>query len=103
MRVHWTESAAGHLTALHDYIARDSTVYARRMVDRLTSRSKQLARFPQSGRMVPEYQQDDVRELIEGPYRIIYRILPQQIDVLAVVHGARELPVAVDHLSSLPG
>jgi plasmid stabilization system protein ParE len=103
LRVHWTETAAGHVTAVHDYIAQDSEVYARRMVDRLTSRSKQLARFPESGRTVPEYEQVDVRELIEGPYRIIYRILPQQIDVLAVVHSARELPSSVDKLSSLPG
>jgi toxin ParE1/3/4 len=92
VRVHWTEAANGHLTAIHDYIARDSEVYARRMVDRLTSRSKQIAQFPQSGRMVPEYHDVTVREVIEGAYRIIYRILPQQIDVVAVVHAARLLP-----------
>jgi toxin ParE1/3/4 len=103
LRVHWTESAAGHLAALHDYIARDSEVYARRMVDRLTARSKQIARFPHSGRIVPEYDQADVREIIEGPYRIIYTLLPHQIDVVAVVHSARELPSSVDHLSSLSG
>ena len=103
MRVHWTDTAAGHVTALHDYIARDSEVYARRMVDRLTSRSKQIGRFPRSGRTVPEYEDADVREVIEGSYRIIYRVLPHQLDVLAVVHSARELPPSVDHLSSLPG
>jgi toxin ParE1/3/4 len=103
LRVHWTDTAAGHLTALHDYIARDSEVYARRMVDRLTSRSKQIGRFPQSGRAVPEYEQADVREVIEGAYRIIYRVLSHQLDVLAVVHSARELPPSVDQLSSLPG
>jgi toxin ParE1/3/4 len=42
--------------------------------------------------MVQEYERDDVREVLEYPYRIIYRIKPDQIDVLAVVHGARELP-----------
>ena len=73
------------------------------MVDRLTSRSKQLARFPESGRIVPEYEQPDVREVIEGAYRVIYRVLPDQLDVLAVVHSARELPPSADHLSSLPG
>jgi toxin ParE1/3/4 len=98
VRVHWTDTAAAHLTALHDYIALDSSFYARRTVDRLTSRSKQLARYPHSGRMVPEYEQEDVREVIEGAYRIIYRILPQQIDVLAVVHSARELPGSVEQL-----
>lgn len=44
---------------------------------------------PQSGRMVPEYQHEHVREVIESPYRIIYRILEDRIDVVAVLHGAR--------------
>ena len=62
------------------------------MIDRLTARSEQIASFPLSGRMVPEYQATDVREVIEKPYRIIYRIKPDQIDILAVVHGAQTLP-----------
>ena len=63
------------------------------MIDRLTARSEQIASFPLSGRMVPEYQATDVREVIERPYRIIYRIKPDQIDILAVVHGAQTLPL----------
>ena len=59
------------------------------MVERLTKRCAQFADFPMSGRTVPEYYTKDIRELIEKPYRIIYRIKPDQIDVLAVVHGAR--------------
>lgn len=62
------------------------------MVDRLTNRSEQIASFPLSGRMVPEYEAPDVREVIERPYRIIYRIKPDQIDILAVVHSAQMLP-----------
>ena len=62
------------------------------MVDRITRRSEQISNHPLSGRKVPEYKADDVRELIETPYRIIYRIKPDQIDVLAVIHGARLLP-----------
>lgn len=92
MKVHWTDAAAAHLTAIHDYIAHDSELFAKRTVDRLTARSKQFAQFPRSGRMVPEYQDPDVREVIEGAYRIIYRILPKQIDVVAVIHAARRMP-----------
>ena len=62
------------------------------MVDKITHRSEQIADQPLSGRKVPEYQTDDIRELIEKPYRIIYRIKADQIDVLAVIHGARLLP-----------
>jgi plasmid stabilization system protein ParE len=75
VKVHWTDTALRHLSAIHGYIAQDSAVYARDVVDRLTSRSKQIAAFPRSGRVVPEYEADDVREVIEGAYRIIYRIL----------------------------
>ena len=92
MIVHWTNTAVEHLLAIYEYIARDSPVYAQRMVDKLTWRSEQIATFPLSGRMVPEYEADDIREIIEKPYRIIYRIKPEQIDVLAVIHGAQLLP-----------
>jgi toxin ParE1/3/4 len=61
-------------------------------VDRLTRRSEQIAMFPQSGRVVPEYDAPEIREVIERPYRIIYCIRDEQIDVLAVVHSAQRLP-----------
>lgn len=92
MRVHWTDNAISHLLDIYEYIARDSSIYAKRMVDRLTRRSEQIAIFPMSGRKVPEYEADDIREIIEKPYRIIYRIKPEQIDVLAIVHCRQLLP-----------
>jgi toxin ParE1/3/4 len=42
--------------------------------------------------MVPEYGDETLRELFEDPYRIVYQVLDQQIDVVAVVHAARRLP-----------
>ena len=89
MKVHWTGTAEGHLDAIYAYIAQDSPRYALRMVDRLTRRSQQIADFPLSGRKVPEYEMDQIREVIEGPYRIIYYLKPDQIDVLAVIHGSQ--------------
>jgi len=64
------------------------------MIDRLTKRSIQIAEFPYSGRMVPEYEVNEVREVLEWPYRIIYLINPEQlhVEVLAVVHGASSHP-----------
>jgi len=91
MKVHWTDTAEGHLDAIYAYIALDSPEYAKRMVDRLTRRSQQIADFPLSGRRVPEYDADQIREVIEGPYRIIYHIKPDQIDVVAVIHGAMDV------------
>ncbi len=74
MKVHWTDTAEGHLDAIYAYIAQDSPEYAKRMVDRLTRRSQQIAKFPFSGRRVPEYDVDQIREVIEGSFRIIYPI-----------------------------
>ena len=88
MRVHWTQNAIEHLVNIYEYIALNSPTYANRMVDRITHRSEQIADQPLSGRKVPEYQAEDIRELIEKPYRI----KSEQIDVVAVIHGARLLP-----------
>jgi addiction module RelE/StbE family toxin len=91
MKVHWTDTAEGHLDAIYAYIALDSPEYAKRVIDRLTRRSQQIADFPLSGRRVPEYDADQIREVIEGPYRIIYHIKTDQIDVVAVIHGAMDV------------
>lgn len=89
MDVHWTETAEEHLDSIYAYIAVNSEAFALRMVDRLTRRSQQIAEHPGSGRRVPEYDLGQIREVIEGPFRIIYHIKPTQIDVIAVLHGAR--------------
>jgi toxin ParE1/3/4 len=92
MIVHWTETAIKHLTAIHQYIAQNSPLYAQRVTDKIIRRSEQIAVFPQSGRRVPEYDDPNTREIIEPPYRLIYRIKADQIDVLAVIHGAQRFP-----------
>jgi plasmid stabilization system protein ParE len=51
-----------------------------------------IGRFPQSGRVVPKAGDVNIREVFEGPYRIIYHVLEDEIDVIAVVHGARQWP-----------
>src|SRR4051812_3096766 len=92
MKVVWTDAAVAQLEAIHDYVAQTSPEYARQIIDRLTKRSIRIAAFPFSGRMVREYELKEVREVIESSYRIIYLIKEgeQQIEVLAVIHGARE-------------
>jgi toxin ParE1/3/4 len=92
MKVVWSDSALSQLSRIHDFIATDSARYALRMVDRITDRTRQLVKFPQSGQLVVEYNNPALRELIEGAYRIIYHIEPPRIVVVAVVHGARILP-----------
>ncbi|MEH2370730.1 type II toxin-antitoxin system RelE/ParE family toxin [Nostoc sp.] len=62
----------------------------------MTKRSQQLANFPLSGRIVPEFETEQIRKVIEGSYRIIYYIKPEQIDVLAVIHGAQEITPSIE-------
>lgn len=91
MKVYWTDRAVNDLRALHDYIARTSPDYAQRMIDRLTRRSEQIGAFPYSGRTVPEFEIEPVREVLEGSYRIIYGIRADRVDVLAVIHASRKI------------
>ncbi|MBE9261871.1 type II toxin-antitoxin system RelE/ParE family toxin [Microcystis sp. LEGE 00066] len=91
MKVFWTETAVNHLSAIYNYISQNSPQYAQRLVERLTRRSEQIANFPFSGCLVPEFETEQIREVIEGSYRIIYYIKPEQIDVIAVLHAARNI------------
>ena len=74
MKVHWTETAEAHLDAIYAYIAQNSATYALHTVDKITKRSKQIGTLPMSGRKVPEYEFEQIREVFSGPYRIIYHI-----------------------------
>lgn len=92
MKVHWTDRAKTRLKLIHDHIAKDAPLVASQVVERLLQRSIQIGDFPSSGRAVPEYQREDIREILERPYRIIYRILPDRVDVITVMHYRQLLP-----------
>ena len=98
MQVHWTNRAKARLRLIHQYIAEDSPKTALQVVDRVTARSQQLAELPRSGRQVPEYERNDIRELLVKPYRIIYKIKSNQIDVLTVMHYRQLLPQDIEKL-----
>lgn len=87
----WTDHAVTQLSAIAEYISAASPVYAEHVVLQLSGRLAQARQFPESGRVVPEFNRSDVRELIEWPYRLIYRVRPDAIEVLSVVHGRQEL------------
>ncbi|NMG11282.1 type II toxin-antitoxin system RelE/ParE family toxin [Brasilonema sp. UFV-L1] len=91
MKVYWTETAVENLSGIYTYIAQNSPQYAARVVDTITRRSEQITNFPLSGRIVPELQTEQIREVFEGSYRIIYYIKSEQIDILAVIHGSQQI------------
>lgn len=71
-----------------------SPAYAERMIERIIAKTDVLVDFPKAGRMVPEYHDENVREIIEGRYRIIYELIDfERIDITHVHHTARPLSV----------
>lgn len=92
-KIKWTEKASSNLQAIHDYIARDSETYAVRFIKSLIKATAKLGIMPRCGRIVPELEGYDFREVIYQNYRIVYRIKEksESIEILAVVHGAREI------------
>jgi toxin ParE1/3/4 len=91
-QIRWTEKASGHLLAIHEYIAQDSKVYAARFIKSLIKATSRLEYLPRCGRIVPELKDYSFREVIYINYRIVYRITNNDnIEILAVLHGAREL------------
>ena len=94
-RLAWSEHAVTQLAAIAEYISAASPVYAEQTVERVRQRLAQAAEYPESGRVVPEVGAPDLRELLEWPYRLVYRVRPDVIEVLAVIHGRRDLPRAL--------
>ena len=88
----WTDQAIDDLQNIGDYIAEDSEKYAKLTVTKLFERVQILKQFPNAGRIVPEQNDETVRELIEGSYRIIYELFQDdRIYILTIHHSSREL------------
>jgi addiction module RelE/StbE family toxin len=89
VKITWTELAIEDLKIIHAYILKDSKIYADRMAEKIIARVDQLAYFPKSGRVVPEFENDSIRELIQGNYRIIYKVSTQKISIIRIHHSAK--------------
>ncbi len=90
----WTDQAIDDLGDIGDYIAENSEKYAKLTVQKLHKRVDVLKNFPQAGRIVPEKDEENVRELIEGNYRIIYQVASDNlIYILTVYHSSRNLKI----------
>ena len=90
-QLRWTEQAVDQLGAIADYLSQTSPVYAEGLVTRVAAHLQRLLQFPEIGRIVPEAESPQMREVIEWPYRIIYRVRTDLIEVIAVVHVRRDL------------
>lgn len=93
MKVVWTRQAQLRLTEIRDFIARDDPTAASRHLRRLVKRTEAATRFPSMGREVPELPGTALRELIEGNYRIVYRVSHETVQVLTVFEAHHLLPL----------
>lgn len=90
-KLYWTRQSRDDLRAVRDHIARDAPITASAFVRKLRQSVGRLRQFPYSGRVVPEIGREDLREVLRGNYRLIYRVSDGRVDILAVFHGAQVL------------
>jgi plasmid stabilization system protein ParE len=94
-RIRWTQQAVEDLRLIREFIERDSAYYGRVVAERLFAATERLEVFPMSGRVVPELGRDDVREIIAGEYRIVYRMTVDSVQLLTVFRSSRLFPVSL--------
>lgn len=90
-KILWTGPAIDDLRAIRDYVSRDRPEAARRLADDLKRAVLRLGDFPTSGRVVPEFPETGLREVIVAPYRIVYEPREKDVVILRVWHARREL------------
>lgn len=92
IEIRWTIQSINDIISIAQFISENSPYYSQVQSERFFQRVSVLRDHPRSGRVVPETDEEHIRELIEGNYRIIYRIVSEQrIDVLTVHHSSRLL------------
>ena len=91
MEIRFTREAKEQLRGIKMYIEVDSPQYAGIYLKRLTNRIKYLKEYPSIGRVVPEFGLKQIREIIHSPYRIIYRICDDRIEILTIIHSKMDI------------
>jgi toxin ParE1/3/4 len=87
----WSPRAIEDVEAIAVYISADSAAYAATVVKKILTATRALRNFPFAGRVVPEFDDDSLREQFAYSYRIIYRIQDQTVTIAAVIHGKQLL------------
>jgi len=90
-QVIWSPQALDDVDAICVYIARDAPRYAEMFARGVFAATDRLADFPRSGRVVPELEREDYREIVFQSHRVVYRLQGEVVEVITVHHGARPL------------
>lgn len=91
-KIIWTENGIDSLEEIIEHIAIDSPYYASNFAKKVISLIENLKHFPNIGRIVPEYKDKDIRELIYQNYRIIYLIKGNSINLIYIGHSSKNIP-----------
>jgi plasmid stabilization system protein ParE len=91
----WSPRAIDDVESIAAYIAGDSEAYAASVVRVILTKARSLAEFPYMGRVVPEFDDENIREVFAYSYRIIYKVAGDEVTIATVVHGSRMLELAV--------
>jgi plasmid stabilization system protein ParE len=94
--VKWSIPAGDDLKQIHDFIAKDSKYYARKVIQDIVAKTETLNDFPEAGRVVPEISDQNIRELLVYSYRLVYEISVEAIEILAIIHGKRDFSSALN-------
>ena len=92
MRIKWSPLAIERVTDIALYISEDKPTASDKWVVSIFKTVEKLSTFPKSGRIVPEFSRDEIRELLHGNYRIVYQVSSSVIEILTVRHGSQILP-----------
>lgn len=92
----WSGRAVRDIEGIAEHIAQDSEFYAKSVVRTILQKTRELAEFPFIGRVVPEFDDEMIREIFAYSYRIIYKVKDDEVNVAAVVHGKRQLEISLE-------
>ena len=87
IKVRWSPQAVEDIESIAEYISRDSQFYAQATVTKIIDFARSAAQFPRMGRMVPEFNDKNIRERLVYSYRLVYKIERASILIVAVIHG----------------
>ncbi|NQV24618.1 MAG: type II toxin-antitoxin system RelE/ParE family toxin [Rhodopirellula sp.] len=96
----WSDAAVSDLESIAEYISRDSRAYAASFVRRIFAAAKSVHHMPESGGIVPEYNDGSLREVLVGSHRVVYSLHNSAIQIVAIIHGARQIRNVIDERSN---
>ena len=92
MKIFWSPLAVDRLEDIYEYISKENTSAAQKIINKIFERVESLSEYPERGRKVPEANRKDIREVFEAEYRIIYSVESKRIFILTIRNFIQLLP-----------